>query len=557
MKKLTIALLAVCGACVAGLAQAPAGYYNSLNGKAEGELKTAVFNLVRNFRTVSSYSALPEYFRYTDVRPGTTEWWDMYSNIPVDISWRFGAYMNREHSFPKSWWGGSTSTSAYVDLNHLYPSEAKANQAKSNWPLGELADGVAPEFDNGVVRVGTPRTGQGGNSRWVFEPNEEYRGDFARTYFYMVTCYQNLTWSDKYDWMLLHNDYPTLQGWAAQMLLRWSAEDPVSDKERNRNEEVFRIQNNRNPFIDHPELAEYIWGDKRGLAFKVQEGSAPSGDPVLYTPVQDMSLDFNEVALGSEGKAQLYFHGANLRGTLDIVVTGADRAMFGVATHAIPTAQVNSEAGYMLTVTYKPSSLGTHTAKIQVSEGGMMSPSSIGIILRGECLPVPVLTACTALPATDITADSYTANWTSPVGEVVDYWIVNRQIYRGGDVVSEQIEAEAPGCHIDGFGDSDREAYTVQSYRLGYRSPESNVIFVDRAGITGVRLDEPLVVRGFDGMIRFVCSAPHTGVRVYDISGIEVARVGRVEPNDELPLAAGIYLVVTDQCSRPVRVIVR
>ncbi len=140
---------------------------------------------------------------------------------------------------------------------------------------------------------------------------------------------------------------------------------------------------------------------------------------------------------------------------------------------------------------------------------------------------------------------------------MVDYWIITRQMYRGGDVVSEEIAAEAPGWPIDGFADSDREAYTVQSYRLGYRSPASNVIFVDRAGITGVRLDEPLVVRGFDGMMRFVCSAPHTGVRVYGVSGIEVAAVDRIEPNDELALPAGVYLVVTDQCSRPVRVVVR
>ncbi len=557
MKKLLLALLAVCGAITPAGAQVPSGYYNSLDGKAEAELKTAVYNLVRNFRTVSSYSALPEYFRYTDVRPGTDYWWDMYSDMQVDTDIRFGAYMNREHSFPKSWWGGSESTTAYVDLNHLYPAEARANQAKSNFPLGEVAPGSSPRFDNGVVRVGKPATGLGGNTQWVFEPNEEYRGDFARTYFYMVTCYQNLTWATKYDWMLLQNTYPTLQGWASQMLLRWSREDPVSEKERNRNEQVFRIQNNRNPFIDHPELAEYIWGDKKGQAFKVDGGSQPSGAPVLFTPVQDMSLDFNEVAVGKECRSELFFHGANLTGTLDIALTGADKAAFSVATRSIPATLVNSDAGYMLTVIYRPSAIGSHTAKIQVSEGGMKEPSSIGITLRGECLPTPTLTACTALPASDITSDSYTANWTSPAGEVVDYWIITRQMYRGGDVVSEEIAAEAPGWPIDGFADSDREAYTVQSYRLGYRSPASNVIFVDRAGITGVRLDEPLVVRGFDGMMRFVCSAPHTGVRVYGVSGIEVAAVDRIEPNDELALPAGVYLVVTDQCSRPVRVVVR
>lgn len=552
MKRLIFPLLAFAAMSVA--AQAPAGYYKSLEGKKEGDLKTAIYNLTRTFRTVSSYEALPEYFEQTDVRPGTELWWDMYSNIPVSIHGRFGAYMNREHSFPKSWWGGSTGVTAYVDLNHLYPAEAKANQAKSNYPLGEV-DRNNITFQNGVVLVGIPVTGQGGGAQKVFEPADEYKGDFARTYFYMVTCYQNLHWDTRYDWMMSQNTYPTLNGWAINLLLRWHHEDQVSEKEINRNNEVFKIQNNRNPFIDRPELADYLWGTKKGLAYEPGSSDTPTGDPDLFTPVQGMSLDFGQVAEGGSVRSQLYFHGANMTGTLDIVLTGADKGMFSVGTRAIPATAVNSEDGYMLDVTYRPGSLGRHSARLVVSEGGMTG--SRGVALTGECLPVPALTACTALQPSDITATSYTANWTYPENEDIDYWIITRQMYRGSSVTEEEIVAESPGWPVEGFDESDTEAYSVQSVRLGYRSPASNVVFVNHAGITGVAGPEPLVVQGFEGVIRFVCSSAHTGVRVYDVAGSLAAFAGEVQPNTEIDIEAGVYLVVTDQCPQPVKVIVR
>ena len=111
-------------------AEIPAGYYSSLTGKSEAQLKTAVYTLVKNFTSVSSYQALPEYFQHTDVYPNSRRWWEMYSNMTFYIPSFSG--MNREHSFPKSWWGGDTEVKAYTDLNHLYPSEQRANQAKSN-----------------------------------------------------------------------------------------------------------------------------------------------------------------------------------------------------------------------------------------------------------------------------------------------------------------------------------------------------------------------------------------------------------------------------------------
>ncbi|MDE6467620.1 MAG: endonuclease [Muribaculaceae bacterium] len=553
MKKiLTLSVALAAAFAISAFGAVPAGYYSSLNGKKDSDLKTATFNLIHNFTKVKSYNALPEYFLKTDVRPQTNYWWDMYSDMDVSTNITFGRYMNREHSFPKSWWGGSTEVSAYVDLNHLYPGEAKANQAKSNYPLGTVDRSVATSFDNGVSVVGYPVTGQGGGAKFVFEPDDEYKGDFARTYFYMVTCYQELTW--KYTYMVSQNLYPTLNQWSINLLLQWHRQDPVSEKETMRNEQVFAIQNNRNPFIDLPELAEYLWGEKKGEAFS--PGSIvvpPSTDPVLIAPTTGLTLDFGQVALGSKIRRSLFVKGQGLKGTVKTRTYTADYKMFVSETTSIPAAEVCSEQGYWLDIEYTPTELGKHTARVLLS-GDF---GSVGVGLQGECLAVPTLTACTATAPTDIQSDRYTANWTYPENEVIDYFIVTRTIYSGNEVRTEEVLAEDNFLEMLDFNNSDRESYAVQSVRLGYRSPMSNVVFVDHSGITGVSLDEPLSVQTFPGTIRFICSAPQNGCRIYDIAGREIRSIDTIYNNMDIDMPAGVYLIVTDAHPAPVKVIVR
>lgn len=553
MKKLFASILALC-ACLCALAEAPDGYYQSLNGKKDADLKNAIYQLVHNFTQVSSYNNLPRYFERTDVYPDSRQWWDMYGNAPIYLPWS-GKLLNREHSFPKSWWGGSTGIPAYVDLNHLYPADAAANQAKSNWPLGKVDMTASTKYNNGVSIVGYPVTGQGGGSQSVFEPADEYKGDFARTYFYMVTCYQDLTWVTKYSWMMEQNTYPTLKGWASKLLLEWHRNDPVSEKEINRNEVVYSIQNNRNPFIDRPELADYLWGDKVGTAYTPSTQDIITGDPELTTPVQGMSLDFGDVAIGNKTTSQLFFHGQNLTGRFELLITGADKAMFSIPSSTLNTQLVNSESGTWLTITYTPAAVGRHQAKLLISDGGITG--SRGIDLIGECFEKPVLTACTALAATDITAESYRANWTYPADETIDYWIVTRTRYVNGVATQEEILAEEPGIVIEDFDQSDSESYTVRSMRLGYSSPESNVIFVDHSGITGVQADQGLAVQGFDGFIRFICSTPQTGACIYDVAGSLIMYIDSVRRNLDVQLPTGVYLITTDQSHAPVKVVVR
>ncbi|MDE6120911.1 MAG: hypothetical protein K2F63_03885, partial [Muribaculaceae bacterium] len=272
-----------------------------------------------------------------------------------------------------------------------------------------------------------------------------------------------------------------------------------------------------------------------------------------FTPSPGMTLDFGQVAVGSKTTSRVFVSGANMTGNVGVTVYSGDAAMFSAPADAISASQVCSADGYWLTVTYAPTSVGTHESRILFS-GAF---GSRGVALKGQCYEVPVLTACTATAPTGIEPDRYTANWISPEGEVVDYYVVTRTRYVGAQAFTEEIEAEGTSQEITGFDESDSEAYSVQSVRLGYRSPMSNVVFVDHSGISGVKVDEPLVVQSFPGIIRFICSGTQTGCRVYDTFGRLVASLDSISQNDEVEVPLGVYLVVTDQHSTPVKVLVR
>lgn len=536
-------------------AAAPAGYYSSLTGKSTSALKTALYQIINPHTEVSSYNNLPAYFRKTDIRDGHY-WWDMYSSMDVDVNTQFGTYMNREHSLPKSWWGGLTDIPAYIDLNHLYPGEAKANQQKSNYPLGEIKAGTTPTFDNGVSKVGTG-VNSGGAAK-VFEPANEYKGDFARTYFYMVTCYQNMNWTTT--WQVMNGTYPSLQSWAIDLLLKWHRADPVSQKEIDRNEEVFKIQNNRNPFIDDPELVEYIWGNKKGQAYQPGTTTDPSGEASLITPVNGMYLDFGQVAIGSSITSRLIFRGENLSGSFDVGITGMNRSLFSLSTNNVPASQANTVAGSYATITYTPNALGSHTAQANISGGGLGDFWSAKVYLTGECLPVPTLTQLTAVQPDSITGDSYIARWDAPADdEVVDYYVVTVKRYSNGDVTTTEYPAEADSLLIDGLSQADYDTYAVQSVRLEHRSPMSNFVTVRPASaINDVYADEPLVVEAFDGTIRFRCSNPHRDVRILDPLGRTVALIPQIDDYYEYVVpSSGIYFIVSASHPRPIKVYVQ
>jgi len=193
---------------------------------------------------------------------------DMYSPVVRRFN-GFGSVsgMHIEHSLPKSWWGAHENN-AYKDLFHLYPADGATNSLKNNLPLGEVAG--TPTFDNTVTKIG--KNGFGNiYTESCFEPADEYKGDFARSYFYIATIYQDLSnlWDSP---MMSKNTYPVWTPWAKDLLLKWHRQDPVSEKERARNNAVEAHQKNRNPFIDYPMLAEHLWGNKKGVPWSFTSG---------------------------------------------------------------------------------------------------------------------------------------------------------------------------------------------------------------------------------------------------------------------------------------------
>lgn len=277
MKKyLLIASLLVC----IGM-QAEDCLYPELDGKKGEEIRTALYNKIKD-HTVLTYSGVwAKNSGVDDRKDGTNNIWDMYSNCTFskwdncdnsnyDTDVLCECY-NREHSLPKSWWGGSTDEPMYTDLHHVIPTDNASNSQRSAWPLGEVS---SVEWTNGSAKLGYGTFGNSGNNM-TFEPADEYKGDFARIYFYMATCYKNknLAAGGK-GYKVFSNGTANFTTTALNLYLNWHREDPVSQKEIDRNNGVAKKQGNRNPFVDDPELVEYIWGNKKTTVYTCSGGQS-------------------------------------------------------------------------------------------------------------------------------------------------------------------------------------------------------------------------------------------------------------------------------------------
>lgn len=311
------------------LAQAPAGYYSAAKGSKGSGLKTSLYGIISE-HTARSYDQLWTDFKSTDVRPDG-KIWDMYSDLTnytpgIDQgasagSENSGGY-NREHSFPKSWFGGKVSP-MFTDLFHLVPTDVYCNSRRSNLPFGET-NGETWKSHNSFSKVGDC-TVPGFNGS-VFEPNDEYKGDFARIYFYMATAYEgriaswksNTTQSGQ---ILSGDSYTAYAPWALKMLLRWAADDPVSEKEINRNNAVYKIQKNRNPYVDFPGLEQYVWGSKTTEAFDPDnyEGGGeidPGPDPAkvaapVFSPASGVVAEGTVVTFSTSTEGASIYYSVN------------------------------------------------------------------------------------------------------------------------------------------------------------------------------------------------------------------------------------------------------
>lgn len=274
-------------------AQIPPGYYQNASGKSGIQLLNTITEIIDNHH-VMSYSDLWSCFLLTDTI-GEGQIWDIYSTLGdgtsenpvywsqdqcVSVSAQEGDCYNREHLFCQSWFG-STQEAPYSDLFHIYPVDGLVNTVRNNNPFG-VVENPLRTFTNGS-KYGL-NTFPGAPNESAFEPIDAYKGDIARSFFYMVARYQNEDANFSYSSMTTG---AKLKPWALNMLMQWHLQDPVSPKEHARNAAVYLFQHNRNPFIDYPELVSKIWGTDSIYPFVIPIESIPPKVYVSYFSLVD------------------------------------------------------------------------------------------------------------------------------------------------------------------------------------------------------------------------------------------------------------------------------
>ena len=315
---------------------APAGYYDAAAGLVGDALRGVLHGIIDD-HTAYSYDYAWTAFYTTDDKPNGHVW-DIYSDIPggtppyeytfgVDeggIGGAEGLGYTREHSWPKSWFGGSVPP-MYSDLFALYPCDAHVNGNRGVDPYGEVSNPVWVSL-NGSKRGPCSYPGYTGS---VFEPIDGYKGDLARTYFYMATRY----FSEDAGWPgSPMTDGADLLPWAVHMLLEWHQQDPVSQKEIDRNSTIFGLQMNRNPFIDHPEFAQRVFGDISGVGEEVPAVFAlGQAAPNPFNPATKISYFIPEdefvslVVYSLDGRVVKTLVGEQkTRGRHEVIWTGVD-----------------------------------------------------------------------------------------------------------------------------------------------------------------------------------------------------------------------------------------
>lgn len=397
--------LALASTAVAFAAE-PAGYYSTCENKSGAALLSALCKKVRD-HTVVSYNGLWSLYKTSDVYSDGTIW-DMYStkhwkpNTTCGNYTKVGDCYNREHSFPKSWFNDAKPM--YSDAFHLYPTDGKVNNQRSNYPYGECANGTTLPSSGSVKALG--RLGSctfPGYSGTVFEPDDQYKGDFARSYFYMAAAYNDKIagWNSK---MLAGNNYPAFSSWAINLLLKWHREDPVSQKELDRQEVVYGAQHNRNPFIDHPELAEYIWGNKKGQNWSTNI----SADPAFLLPTDGSTIDFGVTAVGLARTKAVTVKAEGLKEAISVSVSGAG---FAAGTTSIAADASMTTDGAILTLNYTAPAAGVAVGTLTLTSGTAKTTVKL------------TANAMTGLPvgaATDISDESFIAHWTYVGDEAAD-----------------------------------------------------------------------------------------------------------------------------------------
>lgn len=455
-------------------------YYRQVEGLKQAELKTALHELIQPEK-VLGYGGKGEGYTWAGfVQTDCTEdgyVLDRYSNTLRKFNGLNAVEgMNIEHSFANSWWG-HTVNNAYCDLFNLYPSDGTANGRKSNNPIGVVTE--TPVFDNGVTRVGKSASYRADSLITVWEPADEWKGDFARAYFYMATCYEDYTelWQTTEGLLMVEkNRYPTLRSWVSSLLLQWNEADPVDEIERARNEAVYGIQGNRNPYVDYPQLATYIWGDSIDYAFYTDKYVTA---PELFVPLEGNVVDYGLQALGRGLSGELTVRGRNMAGGLTLSV---DNPEFVLGRTELTADEVLQ--GVTLNVNCMASQPGVHEALLTLSGPDFAQTNT---------LRVDYVDGIPAYPAKDlvcaVASKRFMASWMA-MGDGLTYTVDVYTKNKSGEPVSVSgypKETMDTSLRVEGLKASTTYYYKVSLPESeGQAAMTSNEVKVEMPAVTPV-----------------------------------------------------------------------
>ena len=484
-------------------AQIPNGYYDNATGKTGDELKVALHDIIQG-HTVISYQQIWNAFWSTDNK-GNNVVWDMYSdganytyNYYYNGSNQCGEYeqegdcYNREHSWPKRWFSGDEQTTPGRDLHHIFPTDGFVNAQRSSYPYGEVNN--ASWISQNGSKLGTCKSSLG-YSGTVFEPIDEYKGDFARAMMYMSVRY----YGEDEDWgnsgMTIKS---VLKPWAINMFLNWSDNDPVSQKEIDRNNVVYGIQGNRNPFIDHPEYAHIIW----------EEGWMGVTYNITCTTVQHGSISAPSTAVeGTMVSLAATPNQGYMLGSWSVYKTGDPTTTVSVSdngTFTMPSFNVTVSATFVQNTTYYAITQGTVShGSVNMSANSAQSGTTITL---------------TASPASGYCLYSYYVYKTGDINTIVYSGTGSTFIMPAYDVTVSASFAQ-PSSYIYV---KDTEAPTDWSgeYILVYENSETSAYVWTGVDVQGCYSEKTITNNAItdDGMVSIII-APMTGGYSIKVNG--------------------------------------
>lgn len=401
MKRLIFLLILHSSLFSLHFATAQEQYYRKAEGLRGTELKEALHNLIQPVFVLDygggvgkTWSGFWQTDQMEDMQVR-----DRYSNTVRYFNPDMSAVsnMNIEHIWANSWWG-HVKNNAYQDLFNLYPADATANGRKSNNPIG-IVDGTV-SYTNGVTKVGKSTSYRADSLITVWEPADQWKGDFARTYFYMATCYSHMTslWTTTEGLLTVDPNSPLLmRPWVYNLMLEWAEADPLDEIEQERCDAICEIQGNRNPFVDYPELCYYIWGDKADEQFYCTEEHGAE----IFVPAASEEIDFGLHPLSRPFSAKVQVRGRGLNEGAQLAV---DDEHFALSQLALSSDEINQ--GTDITVSVSPTEEGNYTTMLTLEGSGYVQQSPL-IVSFVDGIP--------AYPATDIvcavSSRRFNANW--------------------------------------------------------------------------------------------------------------------------------------------------